>query len=146
MHFVLTGFSHNTGLRVFAFEGIAADFTRTSFSVSADVELSRRHGIRVQELPLICLRILEQHDTGEQERNLTFAEEDMRAYRDKCAAERDAAVRRKRPPRPFPGVRGPNPMGVSPAAASNDEGVWTAYEANKSQGNPAEAPNDLRRV
>jgi hypothetical protein len=146
MRFVLTGFSHNTGSRVFAFEGIAADFTRITFSVSADVELSRRHGIRVQELPLICLRILEQHDTGEQERNLTFAEEDMRAYRDKCAAERDAAIRRKKSPRRFAGVRGPNGMEILPAAASNDEEVWPGYEANQAHGNPAEAPNDLRRV
>lgn len=100
MQFVLTGFSHNAGLRVFAFEGIAADRTRTSFSVSADIALSRVYGIRVQELPLLCLRFLEKHDTSDEGRNLTFAEENMRAYADNCTAEREAAQRRRAPRRP----------------------------------------------
>jgi len=100
MQFVLTGFSHNEGLRVFAFEGIAGDRTRTNYSVSADMALSRRHGIPVQELPLLCLRFLEQHDTSGDERNLTFAEENMRAYADNRAAERDAVQKRKAPRRP----------------------------------------------
>src|SRR5579862_8129801 len=100
MQFVLTGFSHNEGFRVFAFEGIAADRSRTTFSVSADIALSRRHGIRVQELPLLCLRFLEQHDTNDEERDLTFAEEDMRVYVDHCTAEREAAQRKRSPRRP----------------------------------------------
>jgi hypothetical protein len=99
MRFVLTGFSHNAELRVFAFEGITVDGTRINFSVSADMSLSRRHGIRVQELPLLCLRFLEQHDTGEK-RNLTFAEEDMCVYVNNCAAEREAAQRKRAPRRP----------------------------------------------
>jgi len=100
MQFVLTGFSHTAGFRVFAFEGIAADRKRTNFSVSADIALSRRHGIRVQELPLLCLRFLEQHDTSDEQRDLTFAEEHMRAYADNCTAEREAAQRRRAPRRP----------------------------------------------
>jgi len=102
MQFVLTGFSHNAGLRVFGFEGVAADRTRTKFSVSADIALSRRHGIRVQELPLMCLRFLEQHDTAGEKRNLMFAEEDMCVYASNCAAAREAAQRKRssrRPPR-----------------------------------------------
>lgn len=102
MRFVLTGFSHNAGLRVFGFEGVAADQTRTKFSVSADIALSGRYGIRVQELPLLCLRFLEQHDTGDKKRDLTFGEEDMCVYASNCAAEREAAQRKRssrRPPR-----------------------------------------------
>jgi hypothetical protein len=97
MRFVLTGFSHNAGLRVFAFEGITPDGTRTNVWVSADMALSRRHGIRVQELPLLCLRFLQQRDTGDEKRNLTFAEEDMRVYENNCAAEREAAQRKRSP-------------------------------------------------
>jgi hypothetical protein len=97
MHFLLTGFSHNAGLRVFGFEGVAADQTRTKFSVSADIALSRRHGIRVQELPLLCLRLLEQHDTGDEKRDLTFGEEEMCVYASNCAAEREAAQRKRSP-------------------------------------------------
>ena len=102
MQFVLTGFSHNAGLRVFGFEGVAADQTRTKFSVSADIALSRRHGIRVQELPLLCLRFLEQHDTGNEKRDLTLAKEDMCVYANNCAAQRESA-QRKRSPRHPPG-------------------------------------------
>lgn len=100
MQFVLTGFSHNEGLRVFEFEGIRADRTRSHFSVSADIALSRSHGIRVQELPLLCLRFLEQQDTTGEARDLTFAENDMRAYVNECAAEREAAQRKRAPRRP----------------------------------------------
>lgn len=103
MQYVLTGFSHDAGSRVFAFEGIAADRTRTNFSVSADLSLIRRHGIRPQELPLLCVRFLEQLDAGIEERSLTFGEEEMRRHMDACAAERDAA-QRKRPPRRPPGT------------------------------------------
>ena len=100
MQFVLTGFSHHAGLRVFGFEGVAADQTRTKFSVSADIALSRSHGIRVQELPLLCRRFLEQHHTGDEKRDLTFAEEDMCLYANNCASEKEAAQRKRSPRRP----------------------------------------------
>ena len=96
MQFVLTGFTHNAGSRVFEFEGVGKDRTRTYFSVSADISLSQALGIRVQELPLLCLRFLEQLDTSDEARNLIFAEKDMRAYVNECAAEREAAAQRKR--------------------------------------------------
>jgi hypothetical protein len=95
MQFILTGFTPDTGFRVFAFEGIAADRTRTEFTVRTDLSLIRRYGIRVQELPLLCRGLLERRDEGQQERTLTFTEEEMRAHAKSCAAERDAAQRRK---------------------------------------------------
>ena len=100
MQFVLTGFTHNAGLRVFEFDGLGPDRTRTHFSVSADIALSRSHGIRVQDLPLLCVRFLEQRDTSDVTRNLTFGEEDMRAYANECAAEREAAQRKRSSRRP----------------------------------------------
>ena len=78
MQFILTGFTQDTGFRVFAFEGIAGDQTRTAFTVRTDLALLRRYGIRVQELPLLCRGLLEQRDDGEQERTMTFTEEGMR--------------------------------------------------------------------
>jgi len=75
MQFVLTGFKHDGRLRVFEFQGIAADKTRSEFFVSADLTLIRTYGIRVQELPLLCLRLLEQHEFSEEERTLVFAED-----------------------------------------------------------------------
>lgn len=100
MQFVLTGFRHDAALRVFEFEGIAADHTRTNYFVSADLMLIQRYGIRVQELPLLCRRLLEQHEFGENEHTLTYAEENMRTYMNYCTAEREAAQRKKPPRRP----------------------------------------------
>ena len=100
MQFILRGFTQDSGFRVFAFEGIAEDRTRTAFMVRTDLALIRRYGIRVQELPLLCRRLLEQRDKGEQERTMTFTEEGMRRHADVCAAERDAAQRRKATHRP----------------------------------------------
>src|SRR4051812_48128881 len=100
MQYVLTGFTHAGGSRVFTFEGIGPDRTRTNFSVSADLALIRRYGIRSQELPLLCIRFLDQLGADIQEHNLTFAEEDMRRYMDNCAAERDAAQKKRTPRRP----------------------------------------------
>lgn len=115
MQFVLTGFKHDRGLRVFEFEGIAADKTRSEFFVSADLMLIRRYGIRVQELPLLCLRLLEQHEFKEQEHTLIFAEEEMRQHMNLCTAERDAAHRKKPPRRPIPSA-GQNRIQVFPVA------------------------------
>lgn len=44
---------------MFAYEVIFADHVRTSFTVRADLALSRRFGIQLQELPLMCMGILE---------------------------------------------------------------------------------------
>ena len=95
MQFVLTGFTQDIGFRVFAFEGIAGDRTRTPFTVRMDLALSRKYGIRIQELPLLCLGLLERRDEGEQAHSMTFPEEGMRLHADTCAAERDAAAKRK---------------------------------------------------
>ena len=100
MQFILTGFTQDTGFRVFAFEGIAEDRSRTAFTVRTDLSLIRRYGIRVQELPLLCRGILEQRNEGGHERTMTFTEEGMRRHADVCAAGRDAAQRRKATHRP----------------------------------------------
>jgi hypothetical protein len=80
MQFILVGFNQDTEFRTFAFQGIAADRTRSDFTVRADLVLSRKYGIRVQELPLLCRRLLERDDRGEEKRTLTFTEEDMRLH------------------------------------------------------------------
>jgi len=96
MQFVLTGFTHDMGFRVFTFEGVQ-DRIRTLFTVKADLALIRVHGSRMQELPLLCRALL---DRGEPNtaRAFVFTEDDMRV----CAQERaaDAAQRRKPPRRP----------------------------------------------
>jgi hypothetical protein len=98
--FILTGFTPDTKFRVFAFQGIGADRTLTEFTVRADLSLIQRYGIRVQELPLLCLGLLERRDEGDQQRTLSFTEEDMRMHANSRATDRDAAQGRKSTPRP----------------------------------------------
>ncbi|HYI95939.1 MAG TPA: hypothetical protein VEX68_20525 [Bryobacteraceae bacterium] len=77
MRFVLTGFTDVTGFRVFTFERIAEDRTRTKFAVKTDMALTRRYNIRLQELPLLCREILERCDEDEQARTFTYTEAEM---------------------------------------------------------------------
>jgi len=95
MQFILMGFNQETDFRTFAFQGIAADRTRTEFTVRADLVLSRKYGIRVQELPLLCRRLLERDDRGEERHTLTFTEEDMRLHADTQTAQVKASPKRK---------------------------------------------------
>jgi len=96
--FLLTGFSQDMGFRVFAFERIAEDRTRTPYTVKTDLALTRRYGIRLQELPLLCRAVLERCQEGEEKRAFAYAEEDMRLYAD-CAAAREEAAKHRKPMR-----------------------------------------------
>jgi len=110
MQFVLVGFTQDAGFRVFAFEGIGEDRTRTKFTVRADLALIRGYEIRVQELPLLCRALLERvtqigsEVTGQEgtapeparlENTWTYTEEEMRLHASGCAEVRDAAQRKK---------------------------------------------------
>ena len=100
MNFILTGFTEDTGFRVFAFQGIGANGTRLDYTVKANLGLSRVYGIRLQELPLLCRGVLDRLAEGAEARTVTFTEEGMRLHADTRAAERDAARNRKPPRRP----------------------------------------------
>jgi hypothetical protein len=115
MEFVLTGFTRDTGFRVFAFEGIAADRSRTAFSVRADLALIRAHGIMIQDLPLLCRELLDRRDIADTEHNLTFTEAEMRAVAGVRDADREAAQRKKALRRIPP--RRPAAVGVAVATA-----------------------------
>jgi hypothetical protein len=96
--FILKGFTEVTGFRIFAFEGIAADRTRTAYTVGTDLALTRRYGIRLQELPLLCRAVLEHRLEGEEQRAFTYTEEHMSVYAD-CAAARAEAAKHRKPSR-----------------------------------------------
>ena len=97
--FILRGFTQESEYRIFEFEGIASDRTRSSFTVRIDMALSRRYGIRLQELPLLCREILDRSPEGEQ-RLFTYTEEDMCARSQQVTAREEEAKRKKysRPP------------------------------------------------
>lgn len=101
MQFILTGFTQEMAFRVFAFEGVNADRTRTKYTVRADLGLVRRYGIRVQELPLLCRAVLEKCGEAEEKRAWTFTEGEMQLLaRDSALAREIAAMKkpRKTPP------------------------------------------------
>jgi hypothetical protein len=113
VQFTFTGFSQDTGFRVFAFEGTAADRTRTECKVRADLALIRIYGIRVQELPLLCRGLLERLGEVGQSCTVTFTEEEMRLHAHGCAEARNAALQKRKTVRRPPtnhagsGWRGP---------------------------------------
>jgi hypothetical protein len=100
MRFSLQGFSQDMGFRVFVFEGIAADRTRTPFTVKTDLALVRRYGIRLQELPLLCREVLERRDDAAEKRAFTYSEAEMSVYAEGVAAREKAAQKRRMPRRP----------------------------------------------
>lgn len=94
MDFVFTGFKQDSNFRHLAFDGVGEDRKRTHFVVGADLVLIRKYQITIQELPLLCLRLLEGHPDGP--KSVTFTEENMRAHAaDRIAARETAAARRK---------------------------------------------------
>ncbi len=97
MQFILTGFRQDARYRVFEFEGIAADRSRSAFAVRADLGLIRQFGIRVQELPLICRSLLDQMGDAPGRHAITFTAERMQQHAQRCAgAIADAQARRSR--------------------------------------------------
>lgn len=101
MTFTLTGFKEGNGTRRFAFQCVAADRSRTAITVDADVSLARKHDIRLQELPLICLRLLESLEGEVPVSPITLTEDHMTAIQ---TAARTAAEKKphKAPRRPSP--------------------------------------------
>lgn len=107
MTFTLAGFRESGGLRLFRFQHAAFGESATSIEVRADVALARKYDIRLQELPLICARLLESLESSALAGAVTLTEDHMiaiqRAARD--AAEKKALrppPRRRYPPRPGP--------------------------------------------
>lgn len=112
MQFILMGFTQDTAFRVFEFDYVGPSQPRTQFTVRADLDLIRRYGIRVQELPLLCRGVLETREESEEARAFTFTEEKMNLYMKDCAAAKELAAQKKK--------RTGKPMG------ENIETAWRA--------------------
>lgn len=97
MQSTLTGFTQELGFRVFAFERVRSDRTRTTCTVRADLTLVRRYGIQIQELPLLCQTVLDRRGEGEETQSFTFTEEEMCACANERAAARAEAAKKKKP-------------------------------------------------
>jgi hypothetical protein len=104
MQFVLTGFTQELAFRVFAFERVGDDRVRTQCTVRADIVLSRRYGIQLQDLPSLCRGLLERSFEGGEMHPLTYSEEEMCGFAKGRAADREAAAAKRKPPRRPPSV------------------------------------------
>ena len=93
MVYVLAGFHQASSIRRYAFQRIAADRTRTEFTVGVDLDLVRKYQISLQELPLLCRRLLEGHAEATA---LMFTETDMLGYANDRAAAAHAAEQKRR--------------------------------------------------
>lgn len=91
--FVLAGFSHHFGFRVFEFDCVEDGRTRTRYTVRADLTLVRKYGIHIQDLPLLCRRLLDASEEGSRA-SLTLPEAEMIACAEKEAARNQAKARK----------------------------------------------------
>src|SRR5215469_18411941 len=60
--FTLTGFRQANGIRSYVYQCQHDDGSSTEFTVDAEVSLLKKHGIGLQELPLLCRRLLEKQN------------------------------------------------------------------------------------
>lgn len=91
-NFVLTGFSHDLGFRVFEFDCVDVARTRTHHTVRADLTLVRKYGVRIQELPLLCRKLLDVSEAPGP--SLTLSEAEMIACAEKEALRNQAKARK----------------------------------------------------
>ena len=101
MQFILTGFTHDMGFRVFEFDRLGEDRSRTKCTVRADLSMIRRYGIQIQDLPLLCRDLLDRSDERNELQSLTFTEAEMRACANERTAARELAVSKRKSRRPF---------------------------------------------
>lgn len=98
MNFTFTGFSQEAGFRLFAFEGITVEKIKTRYEVKVDISLLGKYGIKVQELPLLCRRLLDKHG-NEKDINtstLIFTEAEMCLQQSERAAIMNANALKKK--------------------------------------------------
>lgn len=93
MEFVLVGFKQSDAIRRFSFNAVEKDGSRRQVTIGADLGLIRRYGIPLQELPLLCRRLLENRATVE---TTMFAESDMIEHVKERAAEAQASMEKRR--------------------------------------------------
>jgi hypothetical protein len=97
MKFVLTGFTQDENVRRYSFQGIAPGGKRTDLSVGVDLALVHRHGIPLQEIPLLCTQFLAAEGGFYQDCKCELSESDMRARSEQRAIESMESHRKKRP-------------------------------------------------
>ena len=96
MVFALTGMSNERNLRRFRFELVGRGVPRTAIVVVADMVLVRRYEIPLQELPLLCLRLLESGPAAAPNGTMVFPEKEMIEYANRRREAKDLAEQKRR--------------------------------------------------
>jgi hypothetical protein len=122
VHFSMTGFTQDGGSRVFGFTRVHADGTRAEFTVKADLALSRRYAIAVQELPLLCRLFLEGLSEAGEMRALTYTEDQMSVHAKERAA-RAKGPHKKKPSDILPAAESSSARGMFPDRSIS----WRTY-------------------
>jgi len=94
MVFALTGVTNERSLRRFTFELAGSGPPRTTVVVVADMALVRKYEIPLQELPLLCLRLLESR-TADANGTVVFPEKEMIEYANRRRAAKDLAEQKR---------------------------------------------------
>lgn len=97
MRFTLSGFTERNGFRRFAFDCVSSEAEKSAVIVGADVNLARKHDIRLQDLPLLCLQLLESLGAEMPGEGITLTEERMIAVQTTSRAVAEKKIRK--PPR-----------------------------------------------
>lgn len=97
MKLLYMGFAHKTtGIRQYIFQGLVSDGTRKGFFVTTDVALLTKHHIQIQEVPMMCLRLLENSAELQPQLELfILTEADMLAYLSAKAAVKEQATSKR---------------------------------------------------
>jgi hypothetical protein len=104
--FALMRVTNEGSQRQFTFELAGSGPPRTTVVVVADMALVRKYEIPLQELPLLCLRMLDNRTSGA-DGTAIFSEREMVEYSNRRREAKDLADRKRRA---F-GRRSPNPRG-----------------------------------
>jgi hypothetical protein len=134
VRFSMTGFTQDGGSRVFAFTRVEADGTRAEFTVKADLALSRRYAIAVQELPLLCRLFLERLGEADEMRALTYTEDQMSLHAKECAA-RAVSPHKKKNSDVLPATESSSARGMLPDRSISVPAHLPALENSHAQRN-----------
>jgi len=99
MNFALSEVTNEQSLRRFRFEMLGGGQPRPAVIVTADLVLVRKYEIPLQELPLLCLQLLE-NQTGGPNRTLVFPEKEMIEYANRRRMAKVLAEQKRRTHRP----------------------------------------------
>lgn len=105
MEFLMTGYKQQGGVRRYTFKGTTPETTSLEFAVETEIALLPRYGIGIQELPLMCRRLLEKDGPRDAGTVLVFTEELMREHAEHIASVRRAALDKRKPHRRPPAHR-----------------------------------------